>query len=223
MVDVGYLAYQSGVEVIDLGGVTDPQIAQLPGGHLDKAIPVELLQGRDPQALLLHSAHRPRHPEGRLRSLSGYPVERRVARLPWVREHRGESYDASGAWAAEHTPLPELLAALLDDDYFTLQGPRSTGPERFNLDWLRDRLTGEERAGDVQATISELSARAIVQSVLTSGTPVDAIYVCGGGARNTDLMRRLHLQLDAQAIRLGTTDELGLVIPGIPCRTVFKQ
>jgi hypothetical protein len=86
MVDVGYLAYASGATVIDLGGITDDEIARLPGGHLDKAIPVELLMGRDPSALLLHASAPPRVREGRLATLAGYPVERRLARMPWVRE-----------------------------------------------------------------------------------------------------------------------------------------
>jgi hypothetical protein len=88
LVDVGYLAYASGVEVVDLGGLTDPVIARSRGGHLDKRIDAAYLQRRDPDALLLHAAQPPQvDGEGRLLALAGYPVERRLAAMPWVRAH----------------------------------------------------------------------------------------------------------------------------------------
>ena len=68
------------VEVVDLGGLTDPVIARAPGGHLDKRVPLGHLVAREPRTLLLHSARRPETDgEGRLVALAGYPVEQRVA------------------------------------------------------------------------------------------------------------------------------------------------
>jgi hypothetical protein len=87
LVDVGYLGYLSGVPVVDLGGLTDPQIARMPGGHLDKRIDGEYLRARDPDVVVLHSAAAPDvGAAGELRAFAGYPVERRVAMLPFVRE-----------------------------------------------------------------------------------------------------------------------------------------
>lgn len=128
----------------------------------------------------------------------------------WIRKTRGDDYDAGGAWSGEHTVVPELLESLCADDFFCGRGPSSTGPEHFNLVWLADRLTGKERPGDVQATLAELTAFAIVNSLERCPELPNSLYVCGGGARNIDLMRRLHLRLEQQNIRLGTTDELGL-------------
>ncbi len=86
LVDVGFLARASGVEVVDLGGLTDPVVALAPGGHLSKHIDAGYLASRDPDALVLHAAVAPRvDAEGRLVTLVGYPVERRVASMPWVR------------------------------------------------------------------------------------------------------------------------------------------
>ncbi len=88
LVDVGYVGWATGVEVIDLGGITDPVVARAPGGHLDKRVPLGHLVAREPRTILLHSARRPQtDDEGRLTALAGYPVERRVARLGWVRAH----------------------------------------------------------------------------------------------------------------------------------------
>jgi anhydro-N-acetylmuramic acid kinase len=60
----------------------------------------------------------------------------------------------------------------------------------------------------VQATLAEFTAQCIADSILASALPVAEIYVCGGGAYNPDLMRRLFQRL-AHA-RLSTTAELGL-------------
>lgn len=85
LVDVGYLVYASGVEPIDLGGITDPEIAMLPGEHLDKAIDESALRARRPDAIVLHSSAPPIVVDGELRALAGYPVEQRVARMGFVR------------------------------------------------------------------------------------------------------------------------------------------
>ncbi len=85
LVDIGYLGTKSGLDLVDLAGVTDPEIAHLPGGHLDKRIPDALLVRRAPDAIVLHSQTLPEiDAQGRLRSLRGYPVERRVAASAWV-------------------------------------------------------------------------------------------------------------------------------------------
>ncbi|MEL7044738.1 MAG: anhydro-N-acetylmuramic acid kinase [Pseudomonadota bacterium] len=128
----------------------------------------------------------------------------------WIRLKRGEDYDAGGAWSGEHEVDESLLGRLLEDGYFHRQGPRSTGPELFNLEWLDQWLGGDEDPGAVQATLCELSAVAIEQSLAANETAPHAVYVCGGGARNIDLMRRLSRRLDRRGIRLGTTDELGM-------------
>jgi len=92
LVDIGFIGYASELEIVDLGGLTDPGVAAMPGGHLDKQIPVAWLRERAPDALLLHSTTPPMAADdGRLLQLRGYPVEMRVARSAWVaREFRVE-------------------------------------------------------------------------------------------------------------------------------------
>jgi hypothetical protein len=86
LVDIGFLGYASGCEVVDLAGITDPEVAALPGGHLDKHVSSAWLEARAPDTFLLHSSSQPlaAH-DGQLLSLRGYPVERRVARAAWFR------------------------------------------------------------------------------------------------------------------------------------------
>jgi hypothetical protein len=85
LVDIGYLGYASGCDVIDLAGITDPSSAALPGGHLAKRIPNAWLEARAPDTVVLHSSSPPLAArDGTLVSLHGYPVEMRVARSAWL-------------------------------------------------------------------------------------------------------------------------------------------
>lgn len=86
LVDIGYLGWRSGLEVVDLGGITDPEVARAPGGHVAKALDVGWLAARDPDLFVLSSRIAPRVSEdGQLVSFFGHPVEHRVARTAWFR------------------------------------------------------------------------------------------------------------------------------------------
>jgi anhydro-N-acetylmuramic acid kinase len=106
----------------------------------------------------------------------------------WVSRHQGVPFDDAGKWAATGNVLRPLLADMLDDPYFACSYPKSTGPEQFNLDWVTSHLAGEA-AADVQRTLVELTVESIA-GALVDGAP-EVVRVCGGGARNDLLMRRL--------------------------------
>ncbi len=111
----------------------------------------------------------------------------------WIAEHQpGSRYDAGGAWAATGKVIPTLLADMLAEPYFSMPPPRSTGRDLFNRVWLTRYLSGSEKAEDVQATLLELTARSIVDT-LPAGTT--ELLVCGGGALNGTLMARLQALL----------------------------
>lgn len=113
----------------------------------------------------------------------------------WAREHLAASHDAEGAWGASGMVLDALLARLLDEPYFALPPPKSTGPELFNTEWLSARLTGTEAPRDVQATLAELTAVSVARALRTALPEAHRLLVCGGGVHNLDLMRRLRRQL----------------------------
>jgi hypothetical protein len=52
-VDVGWLGAASEGAIVDFAGVTDPQVAYLPGGHTSKRLPVDFLERRNVDALVL--------------------------------------------------------------------------------------------------------------------------------------------------------------------------
>lgn len=70
--DVGELGYRSGLRVIDLSGLTDAEIARLPGDVLDKRIDADALLDRDPDAIVLVSRS-PGKPGGLLRGRGAGP------------------------------------------------------------------------------------------------------------------------------------------------------
>jgi len=87
-VDIGALGDLTGAPMLDLGGLVDPYVAHARGGHLDKRIDESWVAQKRPRFIVLHSARPPDvSADRRLLRLSGYPVEQRVARLPFVRSH----------------------------------------------------------------------------------------------------------------------------------------
>ncbi len=112
----------------------------------------------------------------------------------WCQRHRGQPYDADGAWAASGHVHAGLLAALRAEPYFALPPPKSTGRDLFHAQWLAARLAGFAglAAADVQATLAELTAGVCVDAVRAHAPAATRLAVCGGGAFNGDLMRRLH-------------------------------
>ncbi|AGL87291.1 anhydro-N-acetylmuramic acid kinase [Pseudomonas protegens] len=111
----------------------------------------------------------------------------------WIQAQRAENFDRNGQWAASGQVDPPLLQALLSDPFFATQGPKSTGREVFNLDWLQRHLRarGAIVAENVQATLLELTALTIVDSLQSAQSDTQELLVCGGGAHNAALMGRL--------------------------------
>jgi len=109
----------------------------------------------------------------------------------WTRLHLHKEYDDRGNWARKGELDAGLLARLLDDPYFQLPAPKSTGLEHFNMNWLNTAFANEcPKPVDVQNTLSELTALSVANS-LADFTPPKRLLVCGGGAHNAYLMRRL--------------------------------
>lgn len=128
----------------------------------------------------------------------------------WCLQHTGQPYDDGGRWAASGQVLPGLLAAMLAEPYFAQVPPKSTGRDLFNRPWLDAHLrrAGHAEPVDVQATLTELTARACAQDVQRHAPGLRKLIVCGGGALNTHLMRRL--QMLVPSARVLSSDQEGL-------------
>ena len=127
----------------------------------------------------------------------------------WCERHTGRAYDAGGALAASGSVDAGLLARLLDEAWFALPPPKSTGREQFHLPWLESRLgPGTLSTADVQATLLELSAVTIANALRATQPGTTRVLACGGGVHNAALMARITAHLPG--VRVESTALHGL-------------
>ena len=114
----------------------------------------------------------------------------------WCQRHRGSAYDEGGQWSATGRVDEALLLSMLSEPFFARLPPKSTGRDLFDAAWLDRQLTQrpdhatKDPAG-VMATLTELTARSVVQALQQHASGTTELLVCGGGAFNTRLMSRL--------------------------------
>jgi anhydro-N-acetylmuramic acid kinase len=136
----------------------------------------------------------------------------------WCEWQTGHAYDANGEFGASGEVREDWLGDALTEPFFSMQPPKSTGRDLFNADWLNSwlaphgltdgPLSDAALARDVQATLCELTARSAALALREHAPDAQEVVVCGGGALNSDLMRRLSEQLPG--VRVGRSDAHGL-------------
>ncbi len=109
----------------------------------------------------------------------------------WAALHLGTPVDRDGAWASGASADARLLERLLEEPYFALPPPKSTGRDLFNEPWLRARLPRGTQPQVVQSTLLELTARGSADALGLFCRGVQRLIVCGGGVHNRALMARL--------------------------------
>ncbi|WP_448808859.1 anhydro-N-acetylmuramic acid kinase [Agromyces bauzanensis] len=117
-------------------------------------------------------------------------------------------YDEDARIAASGVVDEELLAVLLDDPYYTLAAPKSTGKEHFHLAYVRAAEASIGRTLDVAdlvRTLTELTVRTVARDVQAAG--IGFLAVSGGGCRNPLILDGLRAALPGVEVVLA--DELG--------------
>ena len=111
----------------------------------------------------------------------------------WVRAHYpGKSYDEDAQIARAGTVDAAFLAALINLPFFQESFPKSTGPEYFNLNLIRELIPVGLSSEDVLATLTRFTAESIALAIQHyTGLQEGKIYASGGGARNPLLMNHL--------------------------------
>jgi anhydro-N-acetylmuramic acid kinase len=118
-----------------------------------------------------------------------------------------ERMDTDGTRAARGAVDEAALARLLDEDYYRLPAPKSTGKELFHGSYVRERLgDGTPRGDDLLATLTELTARLVADAC--AAHRLQELVVAGGGVRNPRLMARIAAL--APPVRVRAFEELGL-------------
>jgi anhydro-N-acetylmuramic acid kinase len=126
----------------------------------------------------------------------------------WIAEHKNVSYDKEGSWASSGTVHHKLLEKMLEDEYFLLNFPKSTGREYFNKEFLIKYLEplGKICAEDVQATLVALTVSSVANEI--KKFKIEELLVCGGGIRNIFLIKMLKKALPH--VSVNSTEKYGV-------------
>ncbi|MFI6735761.1 anhydro-N-acetylmuramic acid kinase [Nonomuraea sp. NPDC050451] len=117
-------------------------------------------------------------------------------------------FDEDGRIAASGRVDERLLEVLLDEPYYALAAPKSTGKELFHLGYVEAALARAGRApgdADLVATLTELTVRTVARDVRAAG--VGALVVSGGGCRNPVIMDGLRAALPG--VDVAPSDDYG--------------
>lgn len=128
----------------------------------------------------------------------------------WAQHQLGEPFDRDGHWAASGQVVAALLDALLADPFYKISGPKSTGREQFSLGGIQNLLRDFPglAAEDVQATLLELTAVTLGDAISQQNLKQPEIYLCGGGAANSALRKRIAERVSPAVV--DSTQALGL-------------
>jgi anhydro-N-acetylmuramic acid kinase len=123
------------------------------------------------------------------------------------------SYDKDGKIASEGIVSDSWLECLLQDEYYFLEPPKSTGREYFNAKYIENALKYAPKAPkDIIATVTALTAKTIADAYERFIYPNIGIHeavICGGGAYNKTLMKFLRTYLPSY-IDLKTCEDYGI-------------
>lgn len=119
-------------------------------------------------------------------------------------------YDADGDLAASGQICEPLLDDLLSHPFLKRPPPKSTGRETFGREIVGKILAWPGISdADRMATAAELTARSITESVSFLPETPQTWHVCGGGAFNLHLMKRLQELLQPASVR--TTADINIL------------
>ena len=120
-------------------------------------------------------------------------------------------FDRDGALASAGTPVTSVVANRLADPYFAVEPPKSTGREKFGVDYSV-AFIADCRAAAPACTDEDIIASAVALTAASIADafarfvpePVTEVVVSGGGARNAALMRALSTALAPRAVHAFT-------------------
>ena len=119
-----------------------------------------------------------------------------------------QSYDKSGAIAANGVIHEALLKGMLGDRYFTLTPPKTTGREQYGAEFVTGLIATGVSLVDLIATATEFTARSIALGIEQLRGTFHDLISAGGGCHNKVLMRRLQQLLPAMKVM--TSKKVGI-------------
>lgn len=127
----------------------------------------------------------------------------------WINTHLNRAYDHNGEWASQGKCILALLETLLQEPFFHLLPPKSTGRDLFHPQWLYSHLQPYQHSKkeDIQATLLALTTHSIAKSI-EYYPDIEEVYLCGGGANNQALRAQLKKLLPQ--CKIAMTNDLGI-------------
>jgi len=122
-------------------------------------------------------------------------------------------YDKDGEIAASGMVSESWLNCLLEDEYYYIYPPKTTGREYFSTTYVENALkNAPQNHADIIATLTALTAKSITDSYerfVYPNTGIKKVVIGGGGAYNPTLMRFLRKYLPKH-IGLKTHEDYGI-------------
>lgn len=120
----------------------------------------------------------------------------------YTQSYLQKPFDSEGQLARSGKVDDVWLDTMLGDPYFALPPPKSTGTDYFNLDWALQHPGSEALApADILATLTELTVTTVADNVRNYAADGAEVYLCGGGAKNSFLVKRLESMLPSIRVR----------------------
>ncbi len=129
----------------------------------------------------------------------------------FVQVHFNRPFDENASLALQGRLLPELLKKLLNHEYFSQEIPKTTGPELFNLNYLKQAIGANQYAeSDILHTLCHFSAHSLVNEIKkqTDLNLKTTIYLSGGGMHNPLMVSLIKEQIPSVPIE--NMDILGI-------------
>lgn len=124
-----------------------------------------------------------------------------------------QTYDKDGEIAANGTISESWLNCLLEDEYYFMPPPKTTGREYFSPRYIENSLKlAPFEPKDIIATLTALTAKSIADSYERFVYPnvgIKEVIIGGGGAYNKTLMKFLRVYLPKH-VELKTHEDYGI-------------
>lgn len=126
----------------------------------------------------------------------------------------GEQFDRDGQHAADGMVMTGLLNEWMNDPYISAPPPKSTGRERYGVDFVKKVIARNPGAAqdNLIATATEFTAMSLADNLRRHVMPrgrIDRVLLAGGGTRNRFLVERIRDLLAAEISAVDDLDSLG--------------
>ena len=131
-----------------------------------------------------------------------------------TQKYFNQKYDKNAEIAASGQVCESWLDCLLQDEYYYLDPPKTTGREYFSSKYIENILkTAPSEPKDIIATLTALTAKSIAQAyerfVYPQISRVDNVIIGGGGAYNNTMMKFLRAYIPKH-IAIKTHEDFGI-------------